>query len=176
MGITYETVAAVLRETGLASPEHTRDILDRSSEVRTPLDPFEVARALEDFGAAVSVHADDVDVLEESYESLLRKAAALTGGAVTVSGVHLDDGADGDDVLHFERNGEPRSVDAEHLAEDYLDHAAAVEAIAALSPGDGRQFREVDFDGAYRERDTIVVLVTDEQREALRERLGLQLR
>lgn len=144
------------------------------------LNPYEVACALEDFGLAVPVHADDIDYLEEGYAYLLRKAAALTGGAITVANVRLHEGefvsGSRDDVLEFERNGELVSISAEHHSNEYYDHLAACDAIDHLSPDDDpRSFRLVDFEREeHRHYDSILVLATPEQTEAMRKHFGLE--
>lgn len=178
---TFDDVAAALVDVGLVTAEHARTVLDKYAAYDDgPMDGYSVACALEEFGAAVSVHADDVDYLEESYEGVLERAAALTGGAFTVTGVRLHEGEfeDGsrDDVLEFEVNGRNVSVNAEHMSDEYLDHIAASFALYELSPGDGRRFRDVLFDREPgRGYDSIFTLVTDEQAAELSRRLGLRI-
>jgi hypothetical protein len=179
--ITYERMAAVLERSGMLSRERALAVLARFAEyARDRLDPYEVACALEDFGLAVSVHADDIDHLEEGYTYLLRRAAALTGGAITVANVRLHEGefvaGSRDDVLEFERNGELISISAEHYSDEYYDHLAACDAIDRLSPDDDpRSFRIVDFEREeHRHYDSILVLATPEQTEAMRKHLGLE--
>ncbi|WP_306745795.1 hypothetical protein [Saccharothrix yanglingensis] len=182
--MTYERVAAVLLEIGMISADKARAVLDDLAEyARDPLDPYGVASALESFDLAVSVHADDVDFLEESYEHLLARAAELTGGAVTVTAVRLHRGegdvAEGprDDVLGFTRNGEVVTVRAEHFSDEYLDHLAAAEAVDHLSPDDPRRFHDVGFDrDPGHVHETVIALATPEQARALHERFGLVLR
>ncbi|WP_309117661.1 hypothetical protein [Saccharothrix sp.] len=180
--ITYKHVAFALLEAEMLSHGQVRAVLDKFADyVDDHLDPYEVAYALEEFGVAVAVHADDVDFLEESYAHILEQAAALTRGAVTVTDVRLREGefveGSRDDVLEFTVNGRPVSISAEHYSDEYLDHLAATEAVDELNPGDARTFRLVDF---ARERnrgyETILTLATPEQAAVLEENLGLKLR
>ncbi|MGM1063524.1 hypothetical protein [Saccharothrix sp. Mg75] len=179
---TYEDVAAALLEIGMISADKARAVLDQFADyARDPLDRYGVAAALQSFDLAVTVHADDVDFLEESYEHLLVQAAGLTGGAVTVTDVRLHQGEpddDGrDDVLEFKRDGEVVTVHAEHFSDEYLDHLAAGEAIGHLSPDDPRRFHEVGFErDPNRVYETVIALATPEQARALHERFGLVLR
>ncbi|NUT91159.1 MAG: hypothetical protein HOY78_03940 [Saccharothrix sp.] len=175
--ITYKHVAFALLDTGLLTGEQVRAVLDRSTDhLDEHLVPSAVAHALEDFGVAVSVPLDDVGDLKGSYEDLLTRAAALTGGTVTVSDVVLHQGefsTDGvrDDVLEFEVNGRPVTVDAEHRSDRYLDHLAATDAVDALAPEDSRAFHYVDFGGPG----TVLLLATPEQARTLEDHLGLKL-
>lgn len=144
------------------------------------LDQYQAACALEQFGVAVSVHADDIDSIHYGYESLLVRAAEIAGGKVSITNVRIVEGegdlADGrEDLLEFERNSKLVSVTAEHFAEDYYDHGAACEAIIETTHDDDpRSWHLVDFERkpniGY---DSIVVLATLEQTQALHEHLGL---
>ncbi|CAL9627503.1 hypothetical protein SUDANB95_05967 [Actinosynnema sp. ALI-1.44] len=180
--ITYKHVAFALLEAGMLSHEQVRAVLDKFAEyVDDHLDPYDVACALEIFGVAVTVHADDIDDLEQSYTHILERAAALTGGAVTVTDVRLVEGefeaGSRDDVLEFEVNGRAVSINAEHFSDQYLDHLAATDAVDALNPGDARTFRLADFEREpYRGYETVLTLVTPEQAAVLEESLGLTLR
>ncbi|WP_063788474.1 hypothetical protein [Streptomyces chattanoogensis] len=180
--MTYVQVAAVLQEIGMLSQEKAHSVLRECADCTSDtLNPYEVAEALEVFGVAVSLHTEDLDFLESDDESLLQDAAALTGGAVTVAHVRLHEEEDWDgefprwDRLEFERNGRLISLSAEHLSDDYYDIGAALECVEAVSPDDDpRSFRVVDFEGTrWRLHDTIVVLATPEQTEALGKSLGL---
>lgn len=180
--ITYKHVAFALLEAEMLSHEQVRAVLDEFAEyVDEHLDSYEVACALETFGVAVTVHADDIDDLEQSYTHVLERAAALTGGTVTVTDVRLVEGEPAagprDDVLEFKVNGRAVSINAEHLSDRYLDHLAATDAVDALNPGDARTFRLVDFEREpYRGYETILTLVTPGQVAVLEESLGLKLR
>ncbi|XVV04850.1 hypothetical protein ACQPW3_05410 [Actinosynnema sp. CA-248983] len=180
--ITYKHVAFALLEAEMLSHQQVRAVLDKYAEyVDEHLDPYDVALALETFGVAVTVHADDVDFLEESYAHILTQAAALTRGTVTVTDVRLHEGefeaGSRDDVLEFVVNGRQVSINAEHYSDDYLDHLAATEAVDELNPGDARTFRLVDFEREpNRGYETILALATPEQAAILEEHLGLKLR
>lgn len=179
--MTYRRVGALLHETGMVSEEKMRGVLeDAAAYADDELTPYATAAALEGFGVAVSVHADDIDSIHEGYASLLAGAAEIAGGGVTVTGVRIVEGEGGleggrSDLLAFERNGKPVSVPAEHFAEDYYDHEAACRAIAETAPdNDPRSWHNVGFPRepgiGY---DSIMVLATPEQRGALRRHLGL---
>ncbi|MGP4019735.1 hypothetical protein [Saccharopolyspora sp. 5N708] len=181
--ITYGRVAVVLQEIGMVSQEKAQTVLAEYADVaHSELKPYDVACALEMFGTAVSVHADDIDYLEDGYGGLLDRAAALTDGAVTVTNVRLHEGEfigeSRDDVLEFERNGQPVSISAEHFSDEYYDQMAACEAIEKLAPdNDPRSFLLVDFEREkYRVYDSIMVLTTSEQAAALEKSLGLRIR
>ncbi|MFF9685762.1 hypothetical protein [Streptomyces sp. NPDC014623] len=79
------------------------------------------------------------------------------------------------DVPEFEKDGKPVPIPAEHFAVDYLDHEAACRAIAETAHGDGpRSWRNAGFardpGAGY---DSIMVLATPGQREALHRHPGL---
>ncbi|MFI6766180.1 hypothetical protein [Streptomyces sp. NPDC050355] len=190
--MTYVGVGSVLEEIGMVRPEKVRSVLEECANyAHEALDPYDTARALEDFGVAVSVHVGDIDNLEQDYASLLEDAAALTGGAVTVTDVTLHEGEEiggsRDDVLEFARNGRRVRVSAEHFGDgyDYFDQVAACEAIAALCPDgdfdddsgdDSRAFRYVDFVREENESyDSIMALTTPAQAKALANGLGLTI-
>ncbi|NEW37759.1 hypothetical protein GV794_10820 [Nocardia cyriacigeorgica] len=153
-----------------------------ADDADSTVDHYSAACALESFGVAIRVHADDVDCLDRGYESLLATAAEIAGGAVTITNVRLVE--DDDDVeesrlerLEFERNGTLVSIVAEHYADGYYDHTAACEAIAATADDDDpRSWRIVDFERApNRGYDSIIALATPEQAQALGEHLGFTL-
>ncbi|MFF4163340.1 hypothetical protein [Streptomyces sp. NPDC001741] len=178
---TYRRIGALLRDTGMVSEETARSTLEAAAAYADDeLGEYAAARALESFGVAVSVHADDIDSIHGGYAGLLAEAAETAGGRVTVTDVRVVEG-EGDldggrfDAIEFLRDGRPVSIPAEHFAEDYYDHEAACRAIAETAHGDDpRVWRNVGF---ARERgagyDSIMVLATSEQREALHRHLGL---
>lgn len=178
---TYRRVGAVLQESGMASEEKVREVLEWAKEFADEeVDHYEAAGTLEEFGVAVSVHADDIDSIHYDYASLLDDAVSVAGGKVTITDVRLVEG-EGElengrfDRLEFKRNGHPVSIGAEHFAEDYFDHEAACEAIALTAhEDDPRSWRNVDFErlpnAGY---DSIMVLAAPEQAAALQEHLGL---
>ncbi|MFF5895872.1 hypothetical protein ACFY8O_08090 [Streptomyces argenteolus] len=178
---TYRRIGALLRDTGMVSDETVRSTLEAAAAYADDeLGAYAAAQALESFGVAVSVHADDIDSVHDGYAGLLADAAETAGGRVTISDVRVVAGEGGFeggrlDVIEFLRDGRPVSVPAEHFAEDYYDHAAACRAIAETAHRDDpRVWRNAGF---ARERgvgyDSIMVLATPEQREALHRHLGL---
>ncbi|MEV0375172.1 hypothetical protein AB0I10_36290 [Streptomyces sp. NPDC050636] len=178
--ITYTRIGAVLHEIGMVSEEKMHSVLEGAvNYANDSLEHYSAASALEAFGVAVSVHADDIDSIYDGYESLLREAAEVAGGKVTITNVRLIE-VEGDyeggrfDRLEFERNGKLVSIDAEHFAEDYYDHEAACEAIYETAHDDDpRSWRCVDFERKpNRGYDSIMVLATREQADALHEHLG----
>lgn len=178
--ITYVRIAEVLTDLGMITEEKARSVLDQAAAYAAePIKRhFEVASALVSFDVAVSIHTDDVDFADEHYEWLLNEAAALTGGKITVTSYRFEkDDPDDEDcglgTMHFECNGRPLSFDVEQESNDYLDMAAARQAIEALSlPDDPREFRRVERK-ASEFHDDVMVLATTEQREGLRQQLGI---
>ncbi|WP_405743782.1 hypothetical protein OG422_18640 [Streptomyces sp. NBC_01525] len=181
--ITYVRIAEVLTALGMITQEKGRGVVEEFRDVAheeiTPL--HHVSYALEDFGAAVSIHAEDVDFADVAYGELLADAAALTGGAVEVTEYRFekadeDDPEDGRGVMYFTAQGQRHSFGVEQESNDYFDIGAAQAAIEALSPvDDPRDFRCVDYgpEGPYQGWDAIMVLATAEQRAALGHHLGL---
>ncbi|KAA6221298.1 hypothetical protein CP973_04290 [Streptomyces albofaciens JCM 4342] len=179
---TYTRVGAILHEIGMVTEEKMRSVLEEAATYADEeIDQYEAASALEEFGVAVSVHADDIDSIHYGYADLMEAAAEAAGGRVAITDVRLVEG-EGDfeggrmDTLTFERNGIPMSIDADHLADDYYDQGAACEAITVTAhEDDPRSWREVDFDREpHRGYDSIMVLATPEQARALEERLGFR--
>ncbi|MFI1497247.1 hypothetical protein [Streptomyces platensis] len=177
---SYAQVGALLMRLGMVSREKVDSVLTEYARfAHDELTPHEVPDALASFGVAVSAHADDVDDLEGSYTSLLKEAAALTDGAVTITDVRLHGGEYGE-ILEFVRNGVPVTQDTEHHSFDYLDHLAISEFIGHVDPGpgdDSRRFYFVDFvrlrDATF---DSYYVFATPEQATVLEKELGLDLR
>lgn len=178
--ITYVRIAEVLTGLGMITKEKAQSVLDGAAAYATePIERrYEIASALESFDVAVSIHTDDVDFADAHYEWLLNEAAALTGGKVTVSNYRFekrypDDEDNGLGTMYFECNGKPLSFGVEQESNDYLDMGAAREALEALSaPDDPRSFRCVEQEGRDL-NDDIMVLATAEQREGLRQHLGI---
>ncbi|WP_369169922.1 hypothetical protein AB5J49_19640 [Streptomyces sp. R28] len=112
--------------------------------------------------------------LEEGYEELLLDAAACSGGSVVVDDVQLVTDEDGDEYLHFRRNGRSIWHPAEHLSDStrYMDWNTAFDAIGDLVPGndDPRGFYQLDEE-SY---DAWWLLLTPDQAEGLKE-FGLPL-
>ena len=178
--VTYVRIAEVLVDLGMITKEKAQSVLDGAAAYATePIERrFEIASALESFDVAVSIHSEDVDFADVHYEWLLNEAAALTGGKVTVSGYRFekanpDDEDCGLGTMHFECNGKPLSFGVEQESNDYLDMRAAQQAIEALSPHDDpRDFRCFEQKESNLD-DDIMVLATAEQREGLRQHLGI---
>lgn len=184
--IDYVRVADVLTDLGMITRETAQRVLDDFGDLAhgalTRRD--HIAAALEDFGVAVSIHADDVDFADAHYPWLLEEAAALTGGKVTVDNFRFakadeDDEDNGRGTLFFDRNGKELSFLIEQESNDYLDMGAAQAAIEELGPDDDpRSFRCVDNGpgNSLGTMDDIMVLATAEQREGLGRHLGLSFR
>lgn len=107
--------------------------------------------------------------LEDGYEELLLEAAACSGGSVVVDDVQLVTDDDGEQYLHFRRNGRSMWHPTEHLSDStrYMDWNAAFDAIGDLVPGndDPRGFYQLDED-SY---DAWWLLLTPEQAGGLKE-------
>ncbi|WP_329113787.1 hypothetical protein [Streptomyces sp. NBC_01465] len=178
---SYAEVGALLRRMDMVSREKADAVLEDFAEfAHQGLNPHEVPSMLEEFGVAVSAHGEDVDFLEESYAHFLQRAAALTEGAVTITGVRLREEDEYDDVLEFARNGVPVTQQTEHLSDDYLDILAIVEVIGHVDPDPGedtRRFHLVDFQRRSNVTyDTYFAFATPEQAAVLERELGLELR
>ncbi|MFJ3950900.1 hypothetical protein ACIPXV_12745 [Streptomyces libani] len=177
---SYAHVGALLTRMGMVSREKADSVLAECAAcAHHDLMPHEVPGALEDFGVAISAHADDVGDLEGSYTSILEEAAALTDGAVTVTDVRLHGGEYGE-TLEFTRNGVPVTQETEHRSHRYLDHLAIMEFIDHVDPDpgdDARRFHQVQFvylrEANY---DSYYVFATPEQATVLEKELGLDLR
>ncbi|MFG3114232.1 hypothetical protein ACGF4C_07540 [Streptomyces sp. NPDC048197] len=179
---TYAHVGEILHEIGMVSEERWRHGLEEAADwAHKEVRQYDAAMALVHFGVAVSVHAEGIGSIYEDYEALMEEASAVAGHSVTISNVRLIEGEeelqDGRfDTLEFERDGQVISIEAEHFKEYYYDHEAACNAIAYTARDDDtRQWHTVDFDrDKYRVHETIVVLATAEQRQALTDRLGFR--
>ncbi|MEU0131870.1 hypothetical protein [Streptomyces sp. NPDC006289] len=181
LSITLTLVGAVLNQAGMVSQENVRKVLERSgSHAARELNGYETACALAEFGAAVSVHADDIDSIHTGYPALLADAVAVAGGRVTVTDVRIVEGEGGleagrSDRLEFTKDDRIVSIPAEHFAVDYYDHQAACHAISGTAHSDDpRSWRHTDFarvpGAGY---DSIMVLATPAQTALLQEHLGL---
>ncbi|WP_411135534.1 hypothetical protein [Streptomyces sp. C10] len=177
---SYAHVGALLTRMGMVSREKADSVLAQCAAfAHHELTPHEVPGALEEFGVAISAHADDVNDLEGSYTTILEEAAALTDGAVTITDVRLHGGEYGE-TLEFTRNGVPVTQETEHRSHRYLDHLAIMEFIDHVDPDpgdDARRFHLVQFvylrDANY---DSYYVFATPEQATVLEKELGLDLR
>ncbi|MQY13048.1 hypothetical protein SRB5_31880 [Streptomyces sp. RB5] len=180
--LTYGRVAEVLVGLGMVSREKADQYLAEyklwTSEIEETT-PNDIAHVISEFGAAVIIPTDSVYYVGDSYGELLQEAAALTDGALTVTGYRFerddpDDEESGYGTLHFDLNGTPVSIDGGEEPGDYLDLMTAIDAIDSLSPAipDARAFSIVvpsdpdDFHHCY-------VLATPEQRDGLHRHLGV---
>ncbi|MFE7278507.1 hypothetical protein [Streptomyces sp. NPDC057623] len=107
--------------------------------------------------------------LADGYEDLLLEAAACSGGSVVVDDVELVTDEDGEEYLHFRRNGRSIWHPTEHVSDStrYMDWDAVFDAIGDLVPGndDPRSFYQLDED-SY---DAWWLLLTPEQAAGLKE-------
>ncbi|KUJ67897.1 hypothetical protein ACZ90_23555 [Streptomyces albus subsp. albus] len=165
LGIATEEQAA----TGLAENAALGMDLDEEAEDADSLTSF-----LEECGIGFQTPEKAMGDLADCYQELLLEAAACTGGAVVVDDVELVRDEDGEEHLHFRRNGRSIWYRAEHLSDTtrYMDWNLAFDAIADLVPGNGdpRTFHQLDED-SY---DAWWLLLTPEQAEGLRE-FGLSM-
>ncbi|MEU9124523.1 hypothetical protein AB0C96_32530 [Streptomyces sp. NPDC048506] len=178
---SYAHVGALLKRMGMVTREKVEEVLAECAALaHRELLPHEVASALEEFGVAISAHGDDVDELEGSYAAILEEAAALTGGAVTITDLRLRPDEERGGVLEFARNGVPVTLWAEHASGDYLDLLAVMECIGHVDPDPGddpRRFHLVEFVRLVETTfDTYFVYATPEQATVLEKELGLDLR
>lgn len=158
--VTEEKAATVLADIAEWREEHLDEDLDERN----------VLAWLPEFGAAISVHGEDVDFVEDYYRYLLEtEATACTGGAVVVTDVQLIDDEDHGEVLHFRRNGEPVWWHVEHESDDYVDQASVAEQISDLDPGgdDPRMFHFIRPEKIEACQDDVYLLATPEQARAL---------
>lgn len=151
-----------------------------------PDEDYEVAELtflLGDCGLGFQMPEKAMGELEDEYEDLLLEAAACSGGSVVVDDVELVTDEDGEQYLHFRRNGRSIWHAAEHDSEStrYLDWNAALDAISDLVPGndDPRSFHQLDEE-SY---DAWWLLLIPEQAAGLKEfglpmpvRLGSRVR
>ncbi|MDO0914285.1 hypothetical protein QQM39_26690 [Streptomyces sp. DT2A-34] len=160
LGIATDEQAA----TGLAEAAGIGMDLDEEFE-----DTDELTFLLGECGLGFQMPEKVLGGLEDGYEDLLLDAAACSGGSVVVDDVELVRDEDGDEYLHFRRNGRSIWHPAEHLSDStrYMDWNAAFDAIGDLVPGNGdpRGFHQLDEE-AY---DAWWLLLTPEQAEGLQE-------
>ncbi|ADD40150.1 hypothetical protein Snas_0435 [Stackebrandtia nassauensis DSM 44728] len=140
------------------------------------VDADELIDYLPEFGVAISVHGEDVDHVEDYYQSILESdVTACTGGAVTVTDVTLVRVGEDTEWLYFLRNGEPVWWYVEHQSDDYVDQLSVSEQFEDLYPGgdDPRGFLLVHRSKAEACQDDVYVLATIEQATALRDEFGI---
>ena len=137
-------------------------------------------------GVAVYVHGEDVQDTEASYIDLVKEAAALSGGAVTVTDIGLVPDTDGDDdepsddddddteylKLRFKVDGELKEWPIEQESDEYLDMGAIRMYIGDLEPGgdDRRRFHLV-----HQSYDDMYLLATPEQAHTLKEEFEFEM-
>ncbi|MGC0415875.1 hypothetical protein [Embleya sp. AB8] len=176
----YQRLVIRLVELGLITTDRAEaaltELADWGAPDRAPRD-VDLLGALRVCGVAVPVHGDDVDFAEAGYRWVLEEAAALSGGAVTVTDVELVPAEDEDEEreLRFRVNGVPAHWRIELASDDYLDLGAVWEGIEDLEPGgdDRRVFHPARPDNLY---DDVYILATPEQALALRDEFGMGIR
>lgn len=165
LGIATEEQAAA----GLA--EATRFSMDADEGFE---DTDELTFLVGDCGLGFQLPEKVAGDLEDGYEELLVEAAACSGGSVVVDDVELVTDEEGEEYLHFRRNGRSIWHRTEHLSDStrYMDWNAAFDAIGDLVPGndDPRGFHQLDGE-SY---DAWWLLLTPEQAEGLKE-FGLSM-
>jgi hypothetical protein len=161
-----------MSELGLITPERAAAALP---DLVGWDDPEDLLDVLELCGVSVSVHGEDVDGAEDAYRSVLEEAAALTGGAITVSDIELASTGSYLKYLNFRINGEPTSWTIEQESDDYLDQGSVADRFQELDPGgtDPRLFHSIPAQDAG--DDDIYLLATPEQAQALRDEFGLDI-
>lgn len=155
-----------MSEIGLINPERAAAALPNLTGWDDPEDLLDV---LELCGVSVSVHGEDVDDAGDAYRDILAEAAALTGGAITISDVEFETGR----YLTFRLNGAPRSWTIEQEADDYLDQGSVADRFHELNPGgtDPRLFHTIPAPDAG--DDDLYLLTTPDQARTLRDEFGL---
>ncbi|MGP4003016.1 hypothetical protein [Streptomyces sp. 8N706] len=171
---TCRGFAELLVRLGIATEEQAATGLAEAAGIGMDLDEeFEDAEELTflvgDCGLGFQTPEKVSGDLEDGYKELLLDAAACSGGAVVVDDVELVKDEDGDEYLHFRRNGRSIWHLTEHLSDStrYMDWNAAFEAIGDLVPGndDPRSFWQLDEE-SY---DAWWLLMTPDQAQGLKE-------
>ncbi|WP_067465431.1 hypothetical protein [Actinomadura macra] len=175
---TYRSLAGRLAELGMVSEDEATAALAALGEPPPDLDDepeeADVLDVLDECGLVVWAPAGDVDDLEEGYREIL-ESAAQCGGGLSVAGVELVEDEDGEESLHFLRDGEPVWWVLEHESGEQLDLLTVMECIDDLEPGgaDPRMFYALP--GEEHDEDDVYVLATPEQARALHDEFGLDL-
>ncbi|MFC0601736.1 hypothetical protein [Streptomyces palmae] len=176
---TLREFADTLVRLGIATREQAAAGLAGHAELDIDLDeayadPDELTSLLEDCGIGFQTPEKALGDLESGYEDLLLEAAACSGGTVVVDDVELVRDEDGEEHLHFRRNGRSIWHRTQHLSETtrYMDWYAVFDAIGDLVPGndDPRAFYQLDED-SY---DAWWLLLTPDQAQGLRD-FGLSM-
>ncbi|GAA3775535.1 hypothetical protein GCM10022225_74370 [Plantactinospora mayteni] len=172
---TYQGLAERLAQLGIESD--TRAVaglveIRQWADLDEERDAGELMRAFGPLGIGVRVPGK-VDNPAEGYRMLLERAVACSGGSVVIDDIELVEDEDGEQSLHFRRDGQSYWWALEHRSPRCLDLEAIREGLDDLTPGgtDPRGFYQVDGedDGGT----DCYVLLTPEQAEALREEFGL---
>ncbi|TDD68271.1 hypothetical protein E1293_37170 [Actinomadura darangshiensis] len=129
------------------------------------------AAPVDSFGIGVLI-PDKVDDREEGYRTLFDEAAACSGGSVVIDDVELIEIEDGDEYLHFRRNGRSIWWEVDHRATRSVDVQTFGDFIGDLAPDDGREFFLLDSGEGYYGWH---LLLTPGQADALREEFDLPL-
>lgn len=149
---------------------------DGDDSANDPLELRDLVSCLPEFGVAVSIHADDVDDVDDYYRSILEdEVLAVTGGAVVITDVTLLETDDGDEWLYFLHNDEPVWWTMEHASHDYVDMLTMMGDFGDLNPGgdDPREFFLHRPEEAGSVEDQYFVFATREQVLALRDEFGI---
>ncbi|MES4907245.1 MULTISPECIES: hypothetical protein [unclassified Streptomyces] len=171
---TLRGFAETLVRLGIATEEQAAAGLAGAAGIGMDLDekfddPDELTFLVGECGIGFQTPEKVSGYLEDGYEELLLDAAACSGGSVVVDDVELVKDEDGEEYLHFRRNGRSVWHPAEHLSEStrYMDWNTAFDAIGDLVPGndDPRSFHQLDED-SY---DAWWLLLTPEQAKGLAE-------
>ncbi|MBT2211697.1 hypothetical protein [Actinomadura sp. NEAU-AAG7] len=175
---TYRGLAGRLVELGMASEDETAAALAALGEPPPGPDDepeeADVLDVLDGCGLVVWAHAGGVDDLEDGYREILESAAEC-GGSVRIADVELVEDEDGEESLHFLRDGEPVWWVVEHESGEHLDLLTVMECIDDLEPGgaDPRMFYALPGEDA--EDDDVYVLATPAQARVLHDEFGLDL-
>lgn len=176
---TYRSLADRLVDIGMASEDEAVAALaaigEQAGDPGAPLEEADVVDVLDGCGLVVWAHAGGVDDLEDAYREMLEGAAECTGGAVVVGDVELVEDEDGEESLHFLRNGEPVWWVVEHPSDEYLDLMTVMECIDDLEPGGGDPRMFYALPGEEPDEDDLYVLATPEQARVLHDQYGLDL-
>ncbi|MFJ8534358.1 hypothetical protein [Streptomyces sp. NPDC093591] len=171
---TLRGFAETLVRLGIATDEQATTGLAEAAGIGMDLDEefedtAELTFLLGECGLGFQIPEKVPGGLEDGYEELLLDAAACSGGSVVVDDVELVTDEDGEEYLHFRRNGRSIWHPAEHLSDStrYMDWNAAFDALGDLVPGndDPRGFYQLDEE-SY---DAWWLLLTPEQAEGLEE-------
>lgn len=181
--VSARQLADRMVELGMLEPAKSAEVLamideygDSGEGADEPLGLRDLVSYLPEFGVAVSIHAEDVDFVDDYYRSVFEEdVPAVTGGAVVVTDVTLLESEDGDEWLYFVRNGEPVWWSMEHESEDYVDMLSVLENFGDFDPGgdDPRSFHLHRPPHPEPCQDQEFVFATREQALVLRDEFGI---